>query len=145
MTKKVLGALTVLLLLCAGVVAQSRADLTKKYGAPRSETFLLRANIAATVSYGPNGQITELIIAPFSNAIIKTVGNGISPDTLKELIDELVPESTRGKGQFGGGVIVTCLPADDCNGSQMSYEKLTIYYNAGKNGNANYAVVQWKQ
>jgi len=135
----------VLLLLCVSVLAQSREDLTKKYGAPRSETFLLRSNIAATVSYGSNGQIKELIIAPFTNALIKSFGNGISPDTLKELIDELVPESTRGKAQFGGGVIVTCLPANDCNGSHMSYEKLTIYYNAGKNGNANYAVVQWKQ
>jgi hypothetical protein len=136
---------TALLLLCSSVIAQSREDLTKKYGAPRSETFLLRSNIAATVSYGSNGQITELVIAPFTSALIKSFGNGISPDTLKVLIDELVPESTRGKARFGGGVIVTCLPANDCNGSQMSYEKLTIYYNAGKNGNANYAVVQWKQ
>jgi hypothetical protein len=129
----------VLLMLCGSVLAQSREDLTKKYGAPRSETFLLRSNIAATVSYGSNGQITELVIAPFTNALIKSFGNGVSPDALKELIDELLPESTR------GGVLATCLPANDCNGSQMSYEKLTIYYNAGKNGNVNYAVVQWRQ
>src|SRR5215472_12867739 len=62
----------VLLLLCVSVLAQSREDLTKKYGAPRSETFLLRSNIAATVSYGSNGQIKELIIAPFTNALIKS-------------------------------------------------------------------------
>ena len=39
---------------------------------------------------------------------------------------------------------ITCLPQNDCTGSSEDYDKLTIYYNAGKDG-VNYAVIQWKK
>jgi hypothetical protein len=134
----------IVLIVCVGVVAQSRDDVKKKYGDPISETFLLRPDITATVSYNSTGQVKELIIAPFTTGLFKSKGNGIAHETIKELIDELVPESTRGKLQMATMLNLTCLPANDCAGSDESYEKLTIYYNAGKNGNVNYAVVQWK-
>jgi hypothetical protein len=146
MTKGVpkMKAFLILLILCSGVVAQSRDNLKKKYGEPVSETFLVRPGVSATASYNSTGQMTELVIAPFTTALFKSRGNGIDRDTIKQIIDELVPESARGKLQMGTFLNLTCLPANDCNGSDESYEKVTIYYNSGKNGNVNYAVVQWK-
>jgi len=135
----------ILLMLSTGIAAQSRDDLKKKYGGPISETFLLRPGIAVTASHDSSGQITELVIAPLVTDLIKSKGNGLSRDVLKNLIDELVPVSVRGIPQIGGFLNLACLPANDCYGSYESYEKLTVYYNAGKNGNVNYAVIQWKK
>jgi hypothetical protein len=132
-------------MLSTGIAAQSRNDLKNKYGEPISETFLLRPGIAVTASHDSSGQITELVIAPLVTDLIKSKGNGLSRDVLKNLIDELVPVSVRGIPQIGGFLNLACLPANDCYGSYDSYEKLTVYYNAGKNGNVNYAVIQWKK
>jgi hypothetical protein len=57
----------------------------------------------------------------------------------------LVPETARGAGQIGGFLNIACLPENDCYGSEESYQNLTIYYNAGKSGNVNYVVIQWKK
>ena len=134
----------ILLILCGGVVAQSRDDLEKKYGEPISETFLLRPGIIVTASHNSNGQITEMVIAPLVTDLIKSKGNGLKRDALKQLIDELVPLSERGTPQIGGFLNIACLPENDCYGSYDSYEKLTVYYNAGKTGNVNYVVIKWK-
>jgi len=135
----------IVLLLCGGAIAQSRDQLRKSYGEPISETFLLRQGISVTASYDSTGQVTELVIAPFTTDLIKSKGNGITRDTAKELIDELVPMSVRGTRQIGGFLNLTCLPANDCYGSDDNYEKLTIYYNAGKSGNSNYVVIKWRK
>ena len=139
--------LLILFILCTGVVAQSRDDLRKKYGEPVSETFLLGSGITVTASHNSNGQITELLIAPFATGLIKSKGNGLSltREKLEDVIDELVPLSARGTPTFAGFLNVGCLPENDCYGSFSSYEKLTIYYNAGKNRNVNYVVIQWKR
>ena len=139
--------LILLFILCTGVVAQSKDDLKKKYGEPVSETFLLRPEITVTASHNASGQITELLIAPFATALIKSRGNGLSltREKLEEIIDELVPLSVRGKPTFAGFLNIGCMPENDCYGSFSSYEKLTIYYNAGKNHNVIYVVIQWKK
>ena len=135
-----------LLLLMFSVVgaAQSRDDLKKKYGNPISETFLVRPGIAVTASHNETGKITELMISPLVTALIKSKGNGLTRDVLENLIDELVPPSERGTPQIGGFLNVACLPENDCYGSYNSYANLIIYYNAGKSGNVNYVVIQWK-
>jgi hypothetical protein len=135
----------ILFLLCTGVVAQSREDMKKKYGEPVSETFLLRPSVTVTASYSSTGQITELVIAPFTADLIKSKGDGLTYDLVKQLINELVPESARGTRQIGGFLNIACLPANDCYGSEDKYQNLTVYYNAGKNGNVNYVVIQWKK
>jgi hypothetical protein len=135
----------ILLILCTGAVAQSRDDLKKKYGDPVSETFLPRPRVTVTASHNSAGQITELVIAPLVTDLIKSKGNGLTREELKDLIDELAPVSARGSQQIGGFLNIACMPENDCYGSYDSYEKLTIYYNAGKNGNVNYVVIQWKK
>ena len=86
-----------------------------------------------------------MVIAPLVTDLIKSRGNGLTHEEIKDLIDELVPVFARGTNQIGGFLNVACVPQNDCYGSYDSYEKLTIYYNAGKNGNVNYVVIQWKK
>jgi hypothetical protein len=135
--------LLIILLACTAVAAQTKDDLRKKYGEPVSETFVVRPGIIVTATYAPTGQVKELFIAPQpSSAPIKSKPSALNYDTLREVIDDLVPRKERGKYVGGSFLNITCLPQNDCAGSSEDYEKLTIYYNAGKDG-ANYVVIQW--
>ena len=127
------------------LVAQSRADLKKKYGQPVAETFLIRPGMIVTTSYNSTGQVTELLIAPQLTELIKSKSRGLSQETLREVIDELIPLSQRGRAVFGGFMNIGCMPQNDCYGSYEDYEKVIIYYNAGQHGDVNYAVIRWKK
>jgi len=140
-----LKALVILLIICTAVVAQSRDDLKKKYGQPVAETFLIRPGMIVTASYNSTGQVTELLIAPQLTDLIKSKSRGLRQETLKEVIDELIPLSERGRGVFGGFMNIGCMPQNDCYGSYMDYEKVIIYYNAGQHGDVNYAVIRSKK
>ncbi len=135
----------ILLFACASLFAQTKDELKKKYGEPVSETFVVQSGITATVSYDEKGQVKEMLLAPQpSSDLIKSKQNPISYDVLRKVIGELVPRQERGKYLGGSFLNIICLPTNDCAGSSESYEKLVIYYNAGKDG-ANYAVIQWKK
>jgi hypothetical protein len=132
-------------MMCTAVVAQYRDDLKEKYGQPLAETFLIRPGIIATASYNSTGQVTELLIASQLTDLIKSKSRGLSHETLKEVIDELIPISERGRGLFRGFLNIGCMPQNDCYGSYNDYEKVIIYYNAGQHGDVNYAVIRWKK
>jgi hypothetical protein len=126
------------------LIGQSGDDLRRKYGEPSSETFVVRPGVEVTATYAADRRITELLIAPgTSGALIKSRGNGLSRDSVDTIIDELAPLSLRGKYVIAGFLNVTCLPANDCAGSEVTYEKVTIYYNAAPEGRLYYAVVKW--
>ncbi len=129
----------IVLLTCFSVVAQTKDELKKRFGDPVSETFMVRPGIVLTASYTPSGQIRELLIAPEMTGRIKSNSKTLSHYVLREIIDELVPARERGKFILSG--FFTCPPG--CAGSSEDYEKLSIYYNAGKDG-VNYVVIQWK-
>ena len=137
--------LLILLLFCTAVGAQTKDELRRKYGEPFSETFVVRSGVTVTATYEPNEQIKELLIAPqLPSELIKSKPTALSYDTLRGIIDELIPGKELGKYLMGSFLNLTCLPQNDCAGSSEDYDKLTIYYNAGKDG-ANYAVIQWKK
>ena len=66
--------------------------LHAKYGPPVEEVFGLRPGIALTVTYGENHQVCKLDIHPTRNA-----SSAIPVSLIQQLVDELVPPSTRGK------------------------------------------------
>jgi hypothetical protein len=133
------------LLVASGTLAgQARAALGRKYGKPISETFIVRPGISATATYGRSGRIIEWLISPRNTALIKSRGRTLSQESVKTVIDELVPPSVRGKPLMGSVLNATCMPENDCNGTAQVYENVTIYFNAGKAG-LSYVVVQWKK
>jgi hypothetical protein len=127
------------------LAGQSRDALKQKYGAPVSETFIVRPGITATATFGSNGRISEFLISPQQNALIKSRIDSMSIDSVNEIIDELVPRSLRGKHLIAGFVNATCLPENDCNGTSDSYEKAAMYYNSAGQGRVHYAVVQLRE
>jgi hypothetical protein len=124
---------------------QSKEELRRKYGEPISETFLVRPGISVTATYATNGRVTELLISSRTTDLIKSRGKTLSQDSVTAILDELVPRSVRGKYLIGSFLDVMCLPENDCQGASEQYQSVTIYYNAGREGGLNYAVVQWKK
>ena len=125
------------------LVGQSRDDLVRKCGQPRSETFVIRPGVEVSATYAENGRTTELLIAPATRCFVKSRGSGLSLESVNAVIDELVPLATRGKYLIGEFINMDCLPANDCRGSSSTYEKVAIYYNAAPEGRVYYAVVSW--
>jgi hypothetical protein len=126
------------------LIGQSRNDLRRRFGEPSSETFVIRPGITVTPTYAADGRISELLIAPTTPNLIKSRGSGLRKDAVTTIIDELVPLAVRGKHVFEGFSNMRCLPADDCAGSEQTYEKVTIYYNSAPEFRVHYAVVKWK-
>jgi hypothetical protein len=140
------AVLMIVYLIASGMlIGQSRNELKRAYGEPISETFAVRPGIQVTATYAAD-VVTELMIAPRTDGtagIVKSRGDGLSRDFVNAIIDELVPLAVRGKYVVAGFVNMACLPANDCNGSTRTYERVTIYYNAAPEGRVFYAVVKW--
>ena len=134
------------LLAASGTLAgQSRNELTQKYGEPISETFMVRPGIGVTATYATNGRIVELLISARTSGLVKSRGNTLKQETVRAIVDELVPLPLCGKSLSTGFANLSCLPENDCYGTTKSYENVAIYYNAGRDGSIGYAVVQWKE
>src|SRR5450755_4563666 len=104
-------------LIASGTLAgQSKDELRRKYGEPISETFTVRPDVSITATYETNGRITELLIYPQVTGYIKSRGKTFSRDTTKAIIDELVPNSVRGKFVNGEFLNLECLPENHCAG-----------------------------
>lgn len=132
-------------LVSAGLLAgQSKEDLRRKYGEPLTEVFMVRPGINALASYGTNGRILELLISPRITDLIKSRGTTLSHESVDEILDEMVPDSLRGKPLSGGFMNLICMPENDCSGTYQEFQHVSIYYNAGKSGGICYAVVKWK-
>ncbi|MDP8989922.1 MAG: hypothetical protein M3N41_07560 [Acidobacteriota bacterium] len=66
------------------------AALRAKYGEPLArETFQVRPNIEAVVTYGPGRQVCRIELPPWRNAV--------SAQQVDEVVAELVPQRARGK------------------------------------------------
>ncbi len=103
--------------------------------------------VGKIISYDKNGQFCELFISPQKPTTpIKSAdqtAKTIDSNLLTEVINELVPESERGRGISGDFLNLTCLPSNDCAGSGSTWEKVSIYRNGGANGE-HYATIIWR-
>lgn len=69
----------------------------------------------------------------------------ITREAAKSVIDELVPQSSKGEYIIGTFVNSICLPENDCAGTSEDYEKVYIKYNAAREeGKIHYADVEFK-
>ena len=73
--------------------------LNTMYGPPIEELFRLRPHIALTVSYGDNRQICKLELHPTQDDVV------IPLALIDELVNEIVPPSTRGMPGQAMGVV----------------------------------------
>jgi hypothetical protein len=64
----------------------------------------------------------------------------------KKIVDQLVPVSQRGKAKMLCLLNDTCLPEDDCYGTEQEYEKVGIIYNSARaDGRLRYVSVEFKR
>ncbi len=137
--------ITAYLLDSGTLAAQSIQKLRQKYGDPVSEEFIVRPGIKVIATFGTDGRIREFLVAPQNTALIKSQGMTLPIADVNAVVDELAPPSLRGKHLVSEFINADCLPANDCNGSTDNFEKVKIYYNAARDGQVHYAVIQLKE
>ena len=126
---------------------KTHETMRERYGPPISETFLVRPGLVASASYDKDGQFCELFISPQKPTTpIKSAdqtAKTIDSKLLTEVINELAPESERGRGISGDLLNLTCLPSNDCAGSGSTWEKVSIYRNGSAN-DEHYTTIIWR-
>lgn len=133
------GSLAMLLLLQGSFPAHTDQSLRNRYGPPTSENFLVRPGVIATASYGASGDVCEIVVRPerLWNSTLGSVN-------VRDIIDELVPPSVRGKREIPVFVDAIYFPTMDCGGSEDNWEKVNIFYN-GNTGNERYVRIHWRR
>jgi hypothetical protein len=112
--------------------------LRQKYGAPISESYLVRPGVIASASYGPSGDVCEIVFSP------QRLWNSTLDDKqLNELTEELAPTSERGKAATGGIINGGC-PTNDCSGSDYEWQKVSIIQGASGDG-VHYVTIRWRR
>ncbi len=94
-----LKSIILVFVLSLSLLAQTSTDFRKKYQLSSSvETFEVRPNILATVSYGERGQVISILIRTRPTSDTNNQAKKEFPLKLaEELTEELAPVSVRGK------------------------------------------------
>jgi hypothetical protein len=139
-------ALLVLLTSLAASV-NSLADLKQRFGGAVSETLTVRPGISVTIRCEQDGRLVEMLIAPLKpDSLMASRQMTIKTEDAKSVVDELVPQSSRGKYIRGTFLNVTCLPEDDCEGVEEDFEQVDIIYNSAReNGRVRYVDIHFKK
>jgi hypothetical protein len=79
--------------------APGAQDLRKHYGEPDTERFIARPGISLTVQYASDHLACEMLIESPRQLLLQknSEGTALSPEKVTEILDEVVPVSTRGK------------------------------------------------
>jgi len=79
-------------------VGQTSPTLRGRYGEPDIERFTVAGDIGLTVEYGSDGLACQIVIErkqPLLHS--EQVRNYMAPESVSEIIDELVPPASRGR------------------------------------------------
>lgn len=83
---------------CAG---QSSQELRSRYGNPDVERFIVRPNVRAAVEYGADGAACQVVIQAERTLVpMEQPIKYLRPETVTDLLEELVPVRGRGR-EFG--------------------------------------------
>jgi hypothetical protein len=126
--------------------AQTQSQLETKY--PKVNAYLARPNILLTAKYSGDGQVCSMALQP-----VRWTGNTVELFPLSEedairVVEEIVPESERGKKL--GGLLGTDDKVSAFHGHSVTtpytYEKITVSFagTTDKNGADMVAVVSWR-
>jgi len=85
-------------------------NLRSKYGPPLDrETFTVRPEIEIRVDYGPAKQACMILLPSGMSVVGKPLPNVITREQMKDVLDNVVPDSVRGKeikrGVIGAGTL----------------------------------------
>ena len=138
-------ALYLILLLSLSVAAQTSSELHRRYQLTSAiESFGVRPEAIATVFYGEDGQVVEVLIRPRLFYANDASGKEIPYKVFEELLNEFAPAARRGK---------LCNEIDTESGRNhyvhQTYENVSIYsliHNRGAaNATASTAQIRWER
>ena len=118
---------TVLLVLQAAIVADvapTSQDLHAKYGRTDVERFRVRPDLDATVQYGSDGCLCQVLLAtPISVTAVQNLNltTYVSSDEMQAVTNEYAPPEVRGSQLNAGGFQASCAVA-----STSDYEHVLI-------------------
>ncbi len=122
-------------------LGQTSADLSKKYG-PALDAFEVRRGVLVTARYTGGGQVCEMVIevrrrtgAGFD------LGTKLTDETVEQLIDELVPETDRGKRDESYGWSMSLGQSLRTN---YSYENVEITSAGNRDAKHMAVLIKWK-
>jgi len=119
MAMKILLAIALLFLPSA---KQTADEFSQKYKPHPSGGYIVRPGIVMKVKATPSGATCEAEIKPMSSIASKAPGSEVvSSETAKEVIDEIIPETKRGKITASLHLGSSCAGVDT-----TGYEKATI-------------------
>jgi len=106
----------------SGVLAPSSQELHNRYGEPNLERFMVRPGIGLTVEYGSDHSACRALIEPPRPLHRPEESLPLmSSDTVTEILEEIVPVSTRGMS------IASSIESMGCAESRRTqYQGLTI-------------------
>jgi hypothetical protein len=79
-------------------VAQTSRELRDRYGEPDIERLTAARDIGLTVEYGSDGLACQVVLERKQPLLHSTQAhNFMSPEVVRELIDEIVPSASRGQ------------------------------------------------
>ena len=85
--------------------AQTRDDLFQKYGRPNSDgRFVARPTIGLFAKERKDGSLSEIVIEPLDPSVSKVM----SSEEVENVLNEIVPASTRGKINGQGHIEFSC-------------------------------------
>ena len=102
--------------------AQTASELTARYGDPDVERFLVRPGITLMARYAGDRTSCEMVIEPIRSIIPRNESDMyMPPEVMTEIIDEVLPQASRGKLLLG---VVT---KSGCNDLETGdYENVSI-------------------
>jgi hypothetical protein len=78
--------------------AQTASELSARYGDPDVERFLVRPGITLMARYAGDRTACEMVIEPIRSIIPRNESEMyMRPEVMTEIIDEVLPEASRGK------------------------------------------------
>lgn len=102
------------MLICFGTnTAQTTNDMRQKYGSPDDKgQYLVRPEIGMSVSFAKDGQACKVLIKSLPHmGREESFSEGFDSEMVSQIIDEIVPNSVRGRRgreiSFSGQVTVT--------------------------------------
>ncbi len=115
---------TVLLIVAvmAADVGLTSRDLHTKYGPSDVERFRVRPDLDATVQYGSDGGVCQVLLAePVSVTEVPTKATGVSGDGMQAVTNEFAPPDVRGARISEGSFQASCAMA-----AMSDYEHVLI-------------------
>jgi hypothetical protein len=125
--------------------AQTQRQLEEKY--PKVSAYLVRPNILLTARYTTDGRVCQMALEPVRWTGDTVLLFQLSEDETIRVVEEIVPESERGKrlgGLLGTGDKVSAFSGHSVT-TPYTYEKITVNFvgTTDKGGANMVAVVTW--